>query len=280
MFKRCSAMDLGTPVISAGFQENISKLSLSRLQSSILPFSDKLSPIVTVCFGYSGWIATLIPSAATGSLGGRAFCVSTTILHSAGIMVLLRIVTIPPSIENFSIPVLVECSPSPIVTVSDICPNGQDISPLNPRMWEFVEPDSGGADECGVEHVTPARDVASNELPNVFFPLAGVFHRPAGTSFSTRVPVSCLVNTMALNGLLRRVGLSLSCFSLENALAVREERVPLDAVTGLCLLLLGFLFLSLILTLRVGCASFDGSFRHKLGVFVRPEVFLGELFLP
>ncbi|GJW69446.1 hypothetical protein Tco_0123870 [Tanacetum coccineum] len=89
-----------------------------------------------------------------------------------------------------------------------------------------------------------------------------------------------LVNTMALNGLLRRVGLSLSCFSLENALAVREERVPLDAVTGLCLLLLGFLFLSLILTLRVGCASFDGSFRHKLGVFVRPEVFLGELFLP
>ncbi|GKC39707.1 hypothetical protein Tco_1052091 [Tanacetum coccineum] len=153
MFKRCSAMDLGTPVISAGFQENISKLSLSRLQSSILPFSDKLSPIVTVCFGYSGWIATLIPSAATGSLGGRAFCVSATILHSAGIMVLLRIVTIPPSIENFSIPdlttmkfirVLVECSSSPIVTVSDIYPNGQDISPLNPRMWLTPRPRTCG----------------------------------------------------------------------------------------------------------------------------------------
>ncbi|GKD73774.1 hypothetical protein Tco_1332056 [Tanacetum coccineum] len=86
MFKRCSAMDLGTPVISAGFQANISKLSLSRLQSSILPFSDKLLPIVIVCSGYSGWIATLIPSMAVGSFGGRAFCVSATILHSAVIM--------------------------------------------------------------------------------------------------------------------------------------------------------------------------------------------------
>ncbi|GJQ93739.1 hypothetical protein Tco_0004878 [Tanacetum coccineum] len=53
-----------------------------------------------------------------------------------------------------------------------------------------------------------------------------------------------LVNTVALTGLLRRVALSLSCFSLENALAVREDRVPLDAVTGLCLLLLGLFFLS------------------------------------
>ncbi|GKD75014.1 hypothetical protein Tco_1333296 [Tanacetum coccineum] len=133
MFKRCSAMDLGTPVIFAGFQANISKLSLSRLQSSILPFLDNLPPIVTVCSGYSGWIATLIPSVAVSSLGGRTICVSATILHSAGIMVLLWIVTVPPSIRNFSIPVLVECSPSPKVTISDIYPNGQDISPLNPR---------------------------------------------------------------------------------------------------------------------------------------------------
>ncbi|GKC09075.1 hypothetical protein Tco_1000685 [Tanacetum coccineum] len=61
------------------------QLSLSRLQSSILPFLDKLSPIVTVCSAYSGWIATLIPSVVVGSLGGRTFCVSTAILHSAGI---------------------------------------------------------------------------------------------------------------------------------------------------------------------------------------------------
>ncbi|GKF98073.1 hypothetical protein Tco_0296856, partial [Tanacetum coccineum] len=90
--------------------------------SSILPFLDKLSPIVTVCSAYSGWIATLIPSVVVGSLGGRTFCVSTAILHSAGITVLLQIVTIPLSTGNFSIPVLVECSPYPKVTISDICP--------------------------------------------------------------------------------------------------------------------------------------------------------------
>ncbi|GJV32964.1 hypothetical protein Tco_1393364 [Tanacetum coccineum] len=53
-----------------------------------------------------------------------------------------------------------------------------------------------------------------------------------------------LVKTVALTGLLRRVGLFLSCFSLENALAIREERIPLNAVTGICLLLLGLFFLS------------------------------------
>ncbi|GJR65930.1 hypothetical protein Tco_0011995 [Tanacetum coccineum] len=42
----------------------------------------------------------------------------------------------------------------------------------------------------------------------------------------------------------RKVGLSLSCLSLENELAVCEECVPLDAVTGLCFLLFGLFFLS------------------------------------
>ncbi|GKB14246.1 hypothetical protein Tco_0848169 [Tanacetum coccineum] len=55
---------------------------------------------------------------------------------------------------------------------------------------------------------------------------------------------SSLVNTMALTGLLRRVSLSLLCLSLENTLAVCEGRVPLEAVTGLCLLFLGLFFLS------------------------------------
>ncbi|GJU13546.1 hypothetical protein Tco_1135942 [Tanacetum coccineum] len=119
MFKRCSAMNLGTPVMSAGFQANISKLSLRRLQSSILPFSDRLPPIMTVCSGYSGWIATLIPSVTVGSWVGE-FGASVTILHSAGITVLLRIVTIPPSTGNLSIPALVECSPYPKDTLSDI----------------------------------------------------------------------------------------------------------------------------------------------------------------
>ncbi|GKG03986.1 hypothetical protein Tco_0314373 [Tanacetum coccineum] len=104
MFKRCSAMERGMPVLSAGLQANISKFSFSKLQSSILPISDRLPPIVTICFGYSGWIATLIPSAAVGSWGGSPFGASATILHSTGIMVLLWIVNMPSSTGNFSIP--------------------------------------------------------------------------------------------------------------------------------------------------------------------------------
>ncbi|GJY61213.1 hypothetical protein Tco_0461870 [Tanacetum coccineum] len=57
-------------------------------------------------------------------------------------------------------------------------------------------------------------------------------------------PRPSLVNIVAFTGLLRRVGLSLSCLSLENTLAVCEGRVPLDAVTGLDLLFLGLFFLS------------------------------------
>ncbi|GKB43323.1 hypothetical protein Tco_0888265 [Tanacetum coccineum] len=112
-------------------------------------------------------IATFIPSATVGSLGGGLFGDSSTIPHSADIMVLVRSVTIPPStgslgafcgscgwgLLDFSrlwrpmiplygdgdlitikfIKVFVECSPSLKDTISDICPNGQDISPLNPK---------------------------------------------------------------------------------------------------------------------------------------------------
>ncbi|GKF95482.1 hypothetical protein Tco_0288217, partial [Tanacetum coccineum] len=146
--------------------------------SSILPFSDRLPSIITVCFRYSGWIATLIPYVAVGSGGGGPFGAPVTILHFAGIMVLLRIVTTPPSIGNLSISwavdgtawiflrpgrqmiplygdenmttikfivVLVEFSPSPKDTISDICPNSQDISLLNPKrgvvagtIWFFI----------------------------------------------------------------------------------------------------------------------------------------------
>nr|GEW44561.1 hypothetical protein [Tanacetum cinerariifolium] len=264
-----------------------------QVQISILSFLDKLPPIVTVCSGYSGKIATLIPYVIVGSLGGGTFYVSATILHSAGIVVLLRIVTIPSSTGDFSIPrgvdgtawiflrpgrsmiplygdgdlttmkfirVLAECSPSPKVTISDIFPNGQDISSLNPRRGNLflflfsAEPvigeDSGGANERGVEHVTPAYGSSwglrnSDSLPTRpdrdHF-LSGTFLRPECAACGLRGP--SLVNTVALTELLRWVGLSLSCFSLENALAVREERVPLDAVTELCLLLLGLFVLS------------------------------------
>ncbi|GJY79480.1 hypothetical protein Tco_0485281 [Tanacetum coccineum] len=96
--------------MSASFQANISKFSFRRLQTSILPFSDRLPPIMMVWSGYFGWIATLILSATAGFLGGLGSCASVTILHSAGIMVVLRIVAIPPSIGNFSIPhIMKEC---------------------------------------------------------------------------------------------------------------------------------------------------------------------------
>ncbi|GJS40990.1 hypothetical protein Tco_0566033 [Tanacetum coccineum] len=91
---------------------------------------------------------------------------STTIMHSAGVMVLLRSVTIPPPTRNLSslwavdgtawiflrpgrpmillygdgdlttikfIKAFTECSSSPKDTISDICPKDQDISPLNPK---------------------------------------------------------------------------------------------------------------------------------------------------
>ncbi|GJU07698.1 hypothetical protein Tco_1124128 [Tanacetum coccineum] len=103
MFKRCSAMDLGMHVM--------------------------LSPIVTVYSEYSGWIATLIPSVTIGFWGESAFCVSATILHSDGIMILLRIRPGRPMISLYGdgdlttmkfIRVLVECTPSPKDTLSDI----------------------------------------------------------------------------------------------------------------------------------------------------------------
>ncbi|GJR70402.1 hypothetical protein Tco_0016467 [Tanacetum coccineum] len=159
-------MDRRTHVMSAGFQTNMSRLFLSTSQSSIFPFSDRLPPIVTVCSGYSGCIATFILSATASSLGGSSLGAFATILHFAGIMVLLRSVTIPPSTRNLSIPwavdgtawtflrpgrlmiplygngdrttikfikEFVECFESPKDTISYISPNGQDISPLNPR---------------------------------------------------------------------------------------------------------------------------------------------------
>ncbi|GJV78581.1 reverse transcriptase domain-containing protein [Tanacetum coccineum] len=101
-----------------------------------------------------------------------------TIAHSSGIILLLRNVTIPPSTGNFNIPCAVdgtariflipgmliiplcgdgdlmtikfihaevECSSSPILTNSVICPNGQMVSPLNPMsgvvagtIWFFI----------------------------------------------------------------------------------------------------------------------------------------------
>ncbi|GJW69497.1 hypothetical protein Tco_0126414 [Tanacetum coccineum] len=144
IFRQCSTMDIGMPVMSAGFQANTSKLYLSRLQSSILPFSDKLPPIVIVCSGYSGWIATFIPYAVAGFLGGGSFVAPVTRLQPADIVVLLPRRTMIPLYGDGDlttmkfIVVLVECSPSSRDAANDICPNSYDISSLNPRSGVLV----------------------------------------------------------------------------------------------------------------------------------------------
>ncbi|GKA67878.1 hypothetical protein Tco_0767795 [Tanacetum coccineum] len=129
IFKQCSAMLRGMPVISAGFQEKTSKFCPSRVHSSLRPFSVRVR----------------------------------ISLHTP-----LRCVTVPPSTGNFSIPCVVdgmariflipglpiiplcwdgdlttmkfihaevECPSSPIFTSKDIWPSGQMVSPLNPVRY-------------------------------------------------------------------------------------------------------------------------------------------------
>nr|GEW09385.1 hypothetical protein [Tanacetum cinerariifolium] len=161
-------MDLGMPVMSTGFQTNTSKLFLSKSQSFILHFSDKLP---TTAYYYSflwvlGMDGHLYPFYCYWLIGWEFIETSATILHSTGIIVLLRKVTIPLSTRKLSIPwavdvnawiflrpgwpmiplygdgdltimkfikAFVKCSPSPKDTISDICSNGRDIPPLKPK---------------------------------------------------------------------------------------------------------------------------------------------------
>nr|GFA54591.1 hypothetical protein [Tanacetum cinerariifolium] len=138
-------------------------------QSFILLFSNKLPPIVTICLGYSGWMAIFIHSyEVSGEDPVRA---PATILHSVGIIVLLCSITTPSGTGNLSIQcavdgtaciflrpgrlmiplyregdrttmkfimALVECSSSLSDTISEIFPSGQDISPLNPKSGVVV----------------------------------------------------------------------------------------------------------------------------------------------
>ncbi|GJW07750.1 hypothetical protein Tco_1570173 [Tanacetum coccineum] len=59
--------------------------------------------------------------------------VTVTLAHSIGETIVLRIVTTPPLTGNLIILWVVgECSASPIVTKSLICPTGHIVSPLKP----------------------------------------------------------------------------------------------------------------------------------------------------
>ncbi|GJZ18930.1 hypothetical protein Tco_0555520 [Tanacetum coccineum] len=137
---------------------------LEKVAKFYSPFSDKLPPILTICSGYSGWMAIFI--LAFGVSGEDLVGAPATILHSTGITVLLCSVTTPSGTGNLSIPctvdgtayiflrprrpmiplygegdwktmkfimALVECSSSPSDTISEICLSGQDISQLNPK---------------------------------------------------------------------------------------------------------------------------------------------------
>ncbi|GKE77049.1 hypothetical protein Tco_1543169 [Tanacetum coccineum] len=69
-------MDLGTPVMSVGLQENT----------------------------YPGWMATFIPSAMGRFMGDGSFIPPPTISQPAVITILMWSVTVPPSTRNFNIP--------------------------------------------------------------------------------------------------------------------------------------------------------------------------------
>ncbi|GJT97597.1 hypothetical protein Tco_1093115 [Tanacetum coccineum] len=53
IFRRCSAICRGTPVISAGLQTKTFRFCLSKAHSSACPFSVRVDPMAIVCSGYS-----------------------------------------------------------------------------------------------------------------------------------------------------------------------------------------------------------------------------------
>nr|GEY27520.1 hypothetical protein [Tanacetum cinerariifolium] len=158
-FSLCFAMCRGTP---AGFQENMSRLRLSKPHNSFRSSFDRVEHIAIVCSRYSRWIATLILYSTTRVMEKGCSSGPETIVYSSGIIFLLRIVSVT---GNFNIPwavdgttciyltpglpmiplykvsdltttkfihVNVECSASPIFTGSDIYPIIHMISLLKP----------------------------------------------------------------------------------------------------------------------------------------------------
>ncbi|GKB27961.1 hypothetical protein Tco_0867362 [Tanacetum coccineum] len=107
MFKWCSAMFRGTPVISAGFQAKISKFCLSKEHSSLRPISVNVDPMSIVCSGY-----------------GADFPLCPPPINSC-------LLDVDLTTMKF-IHAEVECTSSPILTTRAIWPSGQMVSPLNP----------------------------------------------------------------------------------------------------------------------------------------------------
>nr|GEV63840.1 hypothetical protein [Tanacetum cinerariifolium] len=97
----------GTPVISAGFQENMPRLRLSKPHKSFRPFFDRVEHIAIVCSRYFRWIATLILYSTARVMEEGCSFGPETIVYSSGIIFLLRIVSVT---GNFNIPWVVDGS--------------------------------------------------------------------------------------------------------------------------------------------------------------------------
>ncbi|GJQ91348.1 hypothetical protein Tco_0002487 [Tanacetum coccineum] len=81
----------------------MSRLRLSRSHNFLRHSSVRMEPIAIVCSRYSGWIDTLIFSFVTRVLAEGCASGPETIVHSSGIILLLRSVSIPPGTWNFNI---------------------------------------------------------------------------------------------------------------------------------------------------------------------------------
>ncbi|GJY37388.1 hypothetical protein Tco_0422766 [Tanacetum coccineum] len=113
-------------------------LDFSSSQNTIFPFSVRLSPIAIVWYGYSRCIATLIPffsSVVIFEIGSDEDVV--IIRHSNSATLLPCKGDGDLTTMNF-IQALVDCSLSLSDTRREIFPNGQDISPLNPRSRDVA----------------------------------------------------------------------------------------------------------------------------------------------
>ncbi|GKD26683.1 hypothetical protein Tco_1232897 [Tanacetum coccineum] len=144
MFRRCSAMCLGTPVISVGFQAKMSKLCWSSPNNLLRPSSVRVEPIITVCSGYSEFIAILTLSSIIGLVADK---VSSAVDETA-CNFLTPGLPIIPLYEDDDLTTMkfiqaeAECSSSPLLINNCICLIGHIISLLNPIKGVVAGPPS------------------------------------------------------------------------------------------------------------------------------------------
>ncbi|GJV54715.1 hypothetical protein Tco_1455720 [Tanacetum coccineum] len=95
---------LGTPVMSAGFHAKTSRLAFNTSHTAFFPSIDRLPPIIMVCSGHFGLIATFTFSTGSG-VGTFAW---RTIWISSDLALSVKIVATPSLVRNFIIPCAVD----------------------------------------------------------------------------------------------------------------------------------------------------------------------------